>query len=492
MKEKLSTYLIVGIIAVLGTAFLGLVIAKTGGSLALFSVLAIFALLISFFYILRNPFYGFLLIVFFLPFERVPVINFAGVDVKINTILGFLTLFCWILALIFDRKNNKLQPNALGIPILIFVFAMFASLFQDIPINLDRGYSVLIFILFTIALSVLAVNMISGINNLKKVVLVLLSSSAVVGLFGLFQFAGDVVGLPASVTLLKYGYDSRVFGFPRIQAFSMEPLYLANYLLIPLSLCLAYFLEHTNIIPFRGKNWWLLGLMAVLLIDFILTVSRGGYLGLIATFVILGIIYFKKIFNLRNLSILIVLVFVFGGVFFALQNSQPRAMNEFIKHVTLNDLNKGESTVGRLSTYNQALIIWSKHKLLGTGLGNFGPFILGFPAQALKTGWPIVNNEFLEILAETGLVGISAFCFIFVVLFYRTWLALKVNKDPFLRATIIGLSAALIGILVQYNFFSTLYIIHIWVLIGLMVGVQNLMLKSQSPNRNIQPNSKPQ
>jgi len=65
---------------------------------------------------------------------------------------------------------------------------------------------------------------------------------------------------------------------------------------------------------------------------------------------------------------------------------------------------------------------------------------------------------------------------VIIFLFFRTFIALKYARDVFLRSVLIGLFAALVGVLIQYNFMSTLYIIHIWVLIGLLVGVQNIIL----------------
>lgn len=458
---------ILGILAAVGAGF---VIAKFGTlSLAIVPLLIISVLLGV--YLFKNPFFGFLLIIFFLPFERVPTYLLGGVNIKINTILGFVTLFTWLLALIFNGKKWKVQPNVLAIPLSLFTIALILSLTQ--AVNLDRSIQVLIFILFTIALSIFSVNMIDGINNLKKVIYVIFFSSLVVGLFGLVQFGGDVIGLPRSITLLKEGYTSKIFGFPRIQAFSMEPLYYANYLLIPISLSLAYFLGRVKLI----KHWWLIGLLALLLINFVLTVSRGGYIGLLATLAVFVVAYFRRFITWRNLGIVIILVLVYFGVTFALSKSENRAMQQFLGHVTLKDLSRGESIVGRLRAYDVAEGAFLKNPILGIGIGNYGPYVKGYPNQPPKTGWDIVNNQYLELAAEAGLVGIITFGLIFLIIIVRSFFALKVVKDPFIRATLIGLLAALVGILVQYNFFSTLYIIHIWVVIGLLVGVQNLAFK---------------
>lgn len=476
MKDKIFN-LAPGFVLAIGGIFIMAVIGYAMAYLGLIGyviVPLIFVTLILGYYIFKNPYLGFLLIIFFLPFERIPTLLVGGVDVKINTILGFITLFAWILASMFNGQKWKIQPNVLAWPITLFVIALMLSLTQ--ALNLERGLQVIVFSLFTIALSIMTVNMLPDKSALTKIIIVLFISSVVVSIFGLFQFGGDVIGLPSSVTLLKEGYTSDVFGFPRIQAFSMEPLYFANYLIIPLSLAIAYFLARVDIV----KRWWVVVILSLLLINFVLTVSRGGYLGLVATGLILAIFYYKRIFNWRNLVLVVVLFVVAYGVIFALSKGEYRATNEFIAHATLQDAKKGsESVQGRLSTFEIALTAFQKHPIFGIGIGNYGAYFKNYPPVVPKTGWDIVNNEFIEILAETGLVGAITYGLIIIVLIWRSLLALKYSRDPLLRTTMIGLFAAFIGVMVQYNFFSTLYIIHIWVLIGLLVGVQNLIFREK-------------
>jgi hypothetical protein len=50
------------------------------------------------------------------------------------------------------------------------------------------------------------------------------------------------------------------------------------------------------------------------------------------------------------------------------------------------------------------------------------------------------------------------------------------TKNKFLKTALIGLFVAFIGILSQYNFFSTLYIMYIWVAMGILVATQNLII----------------
>lgn len=474
-KLSILQSLYIGVGAIFLAAFLGMIISKTG-LMALVIVPALFVIVLLTFFITRNPEFGWFLIVFFLPFERVPSFNIAGMDLRVSTVLGILTLFFWILALMFNSKKYKLQIATIEIPLMIFIFALILSLTQ--ALNLNRAITVFSLILFMISLLILTVNMVNSRENLTKTIKILFYSSFVVALFGFFQFGGDVLGLPMSLTLLKEGYDSSIFGFPRIQAFSMEPLYLANFLMIPLGIGLALVV---NKVPGIKRNP-IVVLMSLLLIIFILTVSRGGYLGLAALILILFVFFFKKFFTFRNIiTVIIVGSVVVLGVYYALSRGQGRALGEFIGHATLSDYTSGagESTFGRLDDYKRGLDAWKENPVLGKGIGNFGPWIAFYPNMTPVTGWKIVNNQYIELLAETGTVGLASFLLIIVFLTFRTFIALKRAKDIYLKSVLIGLFAAVWGILVQYNFFSTLYIIHIWIAFGLLIAVQNIILNKK-------------
>jgi O-antigen ligase len=469
----LTEKIVIGVLTCLAIIASGFVIAKNG-VLGLVIIPVLFFAILAIFKIFKDPLWGFSAIVFFLPFERVPTYTLSDVNIKINTVLGFIVLLAWVLALAYNSKKWKLSISALTVPIGLFCMSVLLSLTQ--AINMDRGYEVTFFVLFTIALSILATNMIQTKEDLKQVIKVLLASSLFVGLFGLVQFGGNTIGLPNSVTLLKQGYDSSVFGFPRIQAFSMEPLYFADYLFIPICLGLAYYFGKTKEMVNR---WWILALTVLLLVNFVLTVSRGAYLGFIGSFLVLSFLMFKKIFTWKHIIIGVLAVAIIGySVAFALSKGNADATNQFIAHVMLADYSNGESVQGRLNAFGLAIQAYEHSPVLGIGLGNYGPYTRGYPVVAPASGWDIVNNEYLEILAETGIVGITTFFLIIIVLVGRSFWAIWKAKDEFLRLTLIGMLAAFAGIFIQYLSFSTLYIIHIWVLIGLMVGVQNLIFKT--------------
>lgn len=454
-------------VVLIGAAYL----SAGSANLALLSAILLAIATIILIKISKNPFWGFLLIVFFLPFERVPSYNAGFMNIKINQIFASITMLFWLMSLLFNRE--KIKSNILAIPMVIFSLIAFLSIWQAELIS--RSLQVFIFTIFTIALSVLTINLVDCQDRLAKVIKVLLVSTLLVCGFAIFQFLGDVIGLSREITLLKKGYDKGTLGYPRVQAFSMEPLYLANYLFIPLGVAWALLMEKINFIK-RSYLFYLIGLILLIII---LTVSRGAYIGLLAMILFLAIFQAKKIFSWKNIITgLLIVIFVLGGVFLAMNKANPQALEKYIEHVQIKDLGIGESTESRLKAWYDAYRAFEEKPYLGIGIGNFGAWVKGYPDPSSQTGWDIVNNEYLEILAEMGILGLFSFILLIVVLLSSSFIALKRAKDPFLRAVLLGLLAAFVATLVQYNFFSTLYIMHIWVLIGLIIAVQNLCFRN--------------
>lgn len=326
--------------------FAGALIGYTGLlSIALFiagmcSVAALIAMT-------RNPFYGLLLITFFLPFERVGSFSLAGSTVRISQILALVTGFFWV-CIGFAKGSLRIKKNVLSLPLSLFVITLFLSLLD--AQNLTRGIQVLAFSLFVMVFSFLVPNLVTTKKHIETVIKVLFLCSALVGLFGLFQFVGDAIGLPSTMTLLRPQYTKAVFGFPRIQSTALEPLYFANFLLIPIALAFSLFLQKHYII----RKSWLVGLLALLLLNIALTLSRGGYAGLLGTLIVIGIYFFKKTLTPLNLMILgaIAGAVLVGASFFIQLSGFSKALDIFTTQAT--NYREGAGIEERYSTYELA------------------------------------------------------------------------------------------------------------------------------------------
>lgn len=416
----------------------------------------------------RRPFELLVLIAFFLPFERIPTVVVNDFTLKINHGIGVIFLVFWFLDRAIHRKE-KCIPNPLAIPILLLVGSLFLSLTH--AVLLSRGIIFTVQILFTIFLGVATHDSIRRKEHIDIIERVILASAWVVVAFGLWQFVGDFLGLPHSVTGLDVGFSKVVFGFPRVQAFSKEPLYLANYLFIPMGFLIGSFFSGKKVAT--HKKWLLAGICVVIL----LTMSRGGIIGFIAAGGVGAFIWAKKVFTVSNFFMTAFgVIAILGSVFIGLTAYGNGGVQRYIEHITIGDIGQGESTVSRLSAVSESIEIWKEHPIIGIGIGNFGGSQTGFDTGDPRTK-NIVNNEYFELLAETGILGLGSFVALCGVLFARSIRAVRETKNERYRSLTIGLTLALFGILVQYNFFSTLSIIYIWVFIGIVTAVQTCALK---------------
>lgn len=424
----------------------------------------------------KNPQLGLWYILFFLPFERIPSLDISGVTLRINFFFGVITLLAVIGAWIMGKLERR--PNPIIWPLLGYFVAALLSIVG--AIETQRSLIVLAFTIFAASFAWLVITLLRSKEDLGKTLSILFATSTIVGIFGIYQFLGDAVGLPPSLTGLKQGYTLATLGFPRVQAFSVEPLYLGNFLLLPLSLIFSVLMLQVKTAWSRGWLWALFGLLSLILI---LTVSRGAYLGAFTTLVLLVFTLPRQTFRPTHLlagGLLLVTLAVGTGVF--ISQGRDDAIDQFIEHVTIGDLEEGESTQGRLTAFDVATEAWQDHPWFGIGLGNFGAYVKYYPDPRELEGYDIVNNEYLEVLAETGVVGFAALFVLLAIVLSRSVVAYKVTDDPLIRAGLAGTTAALVGLLVQYNFFSTLFIVYVWVLVGLVIATQNLAL---APGRTV-------
>lgn len=422
---------------------------------------------------------GIFLIGFFLPFERVPAIDLGGMTLKINHILIVITLISFLFA--FLGKKIKIPKDPTRWFVAFFILTLTISLLAAGDMN--RALQVYAFMILMGAVYLVVSTGVRNEQTLKMAIKGILWGALIAGCFAILQFVGDMAGLPNEITLLKEGYDSSTFGFARVQAFSQEPLYFANYIFIPL--LLLFFLNIRQSVSKVFSRSLSYILLVILLIDFILTVSRGAYLAAAAVLLVVIFTQAKAVINFKTVSVALAIMFFVGvGSYVALSNSESRALDEFIAHVAVEDRNDGESVVQRLSAADRAYEIFQSNPIIGIGLGNFGPIVAGYPDEAPEeSGWAIVNNEYLEILAEGGVVAFVGFVLLIIAIFVRGIKALLKTRSAFLSAAMTAFLVAFFAILVQYATFSTLYIIHIWFLIGLIGGTSNYILNNDDQTK---------
>ena len=424
--------------------------------------------------IFKNPVFGVFLIAFLLPFERIGSFELGGMTVRASQIFAVITLIAWILTFL-AKKINFSARNPLIIP--IFLLTGFSVLSMINAVNIQRALLVLAFNSFVMIISIMIPNLIKTKNALNKTIKIVFIACFLVSLFGIYQFLGDMAGLPSELTGLREHYTQKVFGFPRIQSTTLEPLYFANYLLIPIALGIALTLRKrskTGNLPLRPL--YIITIVGLAVINLILTLSRGGFLGLFVVLLLSCCLLFKSLLSLKKLTIIALLgiIAITASYGFLKITGEDKNIETFTTQAT--SVSEGVGVEERFSAYKKAFRLIKIHPIIGNGIGNFGPEVNKSSYHQPEKGWAIVNNEFLELWVEVGILGLLSFLLLVVIIIARTIKALRTSQDFYLKTILLGLLIAFLGILAQYQTFSILYILHIWFLVGLLVAVQNLLI----------------
>lgn len=243
-----------------------------------------------------------------------------------------------------------------------------------------------------------------------------------------------------------------------------------------------------------------------------LSFSRGVWLSLIAS---LGFLLVQKSSGIKQKK-----VFIVGGAvaFFAIVLSIPYASNLLISRIQTMTNFGYASNKTRILRWGFALVMFLRHPIIGNGYNSFkftyvnNPNILGPYLSQFRMG---AHNEYLQTLAEMGLIGFFAWMWIIVSFFrYGFGLLRKLKSaeeqsaeehqgtgsDPnapaiprstistpysFYRSIVIGVMAAEFSLLVHFlvnNLIQTHIVgIPFWLLIGILPTIGNILEKESKP-----------
>ena len=407
-------------------------------------------------------------LVFLLPFERIPSLDVLGVTIRASQLVGLALIIVSVGPIINFYKTKPRLPKLL-LPAFLFGYLLSALMAND----LKRAAMVFVFTVF-VALVGSAIAATFTSKDLPRIEKYLYLSTAIVLAIGFFYYFCDVFGLAPAFTGLRDIYQKEIFGFPRIQSTALEPLFYGSFLLIPYLILLTRRLVAPKTISTRHSV-----LFIAIITQLFLTVSRGAiYAGIVASFVLaIGLLMQKRV-RLRSLALSFAYIVV-GSLLALAMTWLP---TYFMKDSSANANDKTEKLLDQTSNFDSqddrvrnrelAIDAFATAPVLGIGPGNFSDFaVKKFPPYE-EAAPVIVNNETLELAAEAGIIGFVLFM-LFAGWTYILVLAryLKgVFKSSRSTYWVPGILAYLVALAIQYQTFSTLYVMHVWVVIGLLMA----------------------
>lgn len=410
-------------------------------------------------------------LVFLLPYERIP--SFAvqafgtSIDLRLSFIAGaiLILLVAWSLAFTKDKLQARLSTFHYALAGFFFVYLLSALISTD----LKRALIVWIFTAFTAAVGV-SVGLAWRYCDSAAVRKALWVTTWIALAFGFYQYIGDIIGLSTSWTGLREIYTKEVFGFPRIQSTGLEPLFYGNFLLIPLFYFATRFLTGSEERPL---------FLLALITQLVLTVSRGALIGGLTGMMLILALYFRRsqIQQKAGLVGLTVLGIALALLLTNVNSLQTLNQNQAVSPHTpapVGVINQATNLTSQDDRVRNRILAWEAFRSqpwLGIGPGNFSAYAKDrYEGYRAAEGQVVVNNEPLEMLAEGGLIGSLALLGFVIALIAALIRRIRESEGSDLDWTI-ALLAYFVALGIQYQTFSTLYIMQVWVTLGIAMGL---------------------
>ena len=449
----------------------GLVIALLPLTLAAVIVLGS----IAFTVILIRPEYGLYLLIFAVPWGSIREIRLGAITVGGTEVLVGLVLAAWLAKMVATREIKTVHP-----PLLLPLLAFLGTILLSLTVTLSLQYSLkeVLKWLEVLGIYLFVVNVISK-REAKRMVLLILLAGISQALLGVYQFFGRV----GPEGFLLFDRFMRAYG-----TFEQPNPY-GGYL--GLVLPLAYSLSlgakgHEKrdrgsipyslpLAPYLLVSLATIGLV-LMLAAMLMTWSRGAWLGFIAALIVMNVVRSRRAATLFVLALILLgFVIVMGGLQLLPEPITQRFL-DFLPFLSGVDVSRVEITpanfavIERLAHWQAGWDMFSEHPWLGVGIGNYEPV---YPAYALPR-WdePLghAHNYYLNIAAEAGLAGLSAYLILWAAVFWQAWRAVRRTSGYWQ-----GVAVGILGILTHlavHNFFDNLYVhgmyVHIAILLGLI------------------------
>ena len=400
--------------------------------------------------------------------------------------VGQLTLaavvICWLLNRIARREPLELYGSLVQLPLVLFVLAAMLSLPGAISIGggleeLLKWIEMILLVSFCQALY--------RREEAHWLVFALTLAAGVQAIIGLYEFFGGSGAAHLWILDNRYFRAFGTFGQP-------NPFGGFMGLVLPLAFVTALGYGNRVWQALRADGWRALwqdqtqiillstvfysAMAAVIGAGLVASWSRGAWIGFAAA--LAGMILFAfrspvKALALAAIAILGVFVLGSSGL---LPASITERMGSFLEEFTtlgdargLDITDANYAVLERLAHWQSAALIAADYPWLGVGFGNYE---VAYPRYSLLN-WPLAlghaHNYYLNLLAEVGLVGLTAYIFawgMILILSIRLWR----RSAGLPRAWSVGLLGAWSHLTI-HSLVDKLYVNNLFLHLGCMLGL---------------------
>jgi len=394
------------------------------------------------------------------------VYEFRINQVMVLMLLTLIALTLWIINVLLKEKFAW-YPTKINLPISLFILALTLSLF--ISNHFYPSLSDYLLFLVYFILYFLVINNVESENEFDLFLKIFIITSFIVSMYTILHYYG----------LIPY---LREFG-PVVSPIGQKN-WTSNYIALIFFIVFSFFLLE----PLKKNKILYFLMLTINYIAWMICQSRGIWISIFVTLIIALCLIFKfsfsKIFKV-NKKWLITLLFTFLIITVIYSTDNP--LNKSAITVTDRAIStfdeKDPSINTRLFIWNTTLSMIKEKPILGSGIGSFKMNYLNYQAERLKdkpyyikyySNARETHNEYLQIGAELGMVGLGIFLLIFFIFFLVVIKYFNQEKNDRKKIIIFGLLLGVICFLIHSLFTFPLHVPALgsafFIIIGLTIA----------------------
>jgi hypothetical protein len=377
-----------------------------------------------------------------------------SVVIRLEDILLVVIAFSWLAKMAVNKELGVAVRNRLNRPIVAYVtVTLLATLvgYLSGTVRTRAGWFYVLKYVEYFVVFYMTVNNLRDRDQAWRLMMTAFVTAGIVSLVGIAQIpSGQRVSAP-------------------FEGETGEPNTFGGYLLLMMAILSGLALET----QYTRVRAWSLGLVGIMFVPFIFTLSRASYLGVIPTLLTLAV------FSQRRRAVVTILVI--GALLspLLLSNLMPVSVKERIAYtfktqqnqptVHVGNIGFDPSTSERFHSMRDALVGWIQRPVLGYGV----------------TGFRFMDAQYFRTLVETGIVGLACFLWLVITVLRSAGDSLALLRDPDDRGIVVGFLAGTVGILTHAIGSNTFIIVRVmepfWFFMAVVIALPLLEQAEPAP-----------
>ena len=377
-----------------------------------------------------------------------------GVVIRLEDLLLIVIGIGWLAKMAMNKELGLAVKSRLNLPIVAYVAATLLATIVGVlsgTVRTSAGWFYVLKYVEYFVVFYMTLNNVHHRDQAWRLMMAAFLTAGIVSVIGLAQIpSGQRVSAP-------------------FEGEAGEPNTFGGYLLLMIGLLAGLALETRHV----RVRLWSTGLVGLMSVPFMFTLSRASYLGALPMVLTLAL------FSRNRRLVIVALGFCLLLSPLLLTGLAPKAVKERIAYtfkpeagqatVRVGTVGLDPSTSERLNAMQNAVRGWTRRPILGYGV----------------TGFHFLDAQYFRTLVETGIVGFLAFLWLLASTLRSAGDSLSLLRDADDRGIVVGFLAGTVGILVHALGSNTFIIIRImepfWFFMAVVVALPLLAQEAPAP-----------